>query len=75
MVKKCQTLFRAQASLEMAVAITGALLLLFGSLKLFIWLNERLVGRHMTYNATRATAAGDNPNAAYEPTEPFSVFK
>ncbi len=75
--KRTGTIFRqrAQASLEMTVAIIGSLLLLLGSLKLFIWLNERLVGRHLKYNDTRANAASDNPDAAYEPTQKLSIFK
>jgi len=65
----------AQASLEMTVAIIGSLLLLLGSLKLFLWLNERLVGRHLNYNRTRAEAASSNPDAAYEPTQQLNIFK
>ena len=72
---KCQTLLKAQASLEMTVAIIGSLLLLYGGLKLFLWLNERLVGRHVQYNDTRATAAQDHPDAAYEPTQKLDIFK
>lgn len=44
-----------QASLEMTVALVGAILLLFGSLKVFLWLNERLVTRHQNYEATRVS--------------------
>ena len=54
---------RGQASLEMTVALIGALLLLFGSLKVFLWVNERLVSRQMSYEATRVAAASTTPGA------------
>ena len=72
---KCQTLLKAQASLELTVAVVGALLLLYGSLKLVMWLNERVFTRHVQYNDTRATAAQDDPGAAYEPTQKFNVLQ
>jgi hypothetical protein len=52
-----------QASLEMTVALIGALLLLFGSLKVYLWVNERLVSRQMSYEATRVAAASATPGA------------
>ncbi|MBI2495482.1 MAG: hypothetical protein HYY59_02090 [Candidatus Omnitrophica bacterium] len=33
----------------MTVALMGALLLLFGSVKVFLWINERLVARQVAY--------------------------
>ena len=65
-----------QASLEVTVALIGALLLLFGSLKIFLWLNDRLVRRQQAYESTRA-AAGRSTGAVmgYEPSETLSVFK
>ena len=47
---------RAQASLEMTLAMTGALLLLLGSFKVWLWINERLVRRQQYYNCTRVAA-------------------
>ncbi len=40
---------RAQASLEMTAALIGALLLLFGSLKVCLYFAERIVKRHQNY--------------------------
>ena len=60
------TLRGGQASLEMTVALIGSLLLLFGSLKVFLWVNERLVRRQLDYENSRAAAArdpGNNPGA------------
>ena len=59
----------AQASLEMTVAMIGAILLLFGSLKLFLWLNERLVTRHQHYEATRVSGG-----PWQEPSTPLRIF-
>lgn len=60
---------RAQASLEMTVALIGMILLLFGSLKLFLWLNERLVTRHQNYEATRVSGG-----AWTEPSTPLRIL-
>lgn len=48
----------AQVSLELAVAFIGIFLLLLGALKIFVWVNQRLVLRQEAYDATRVTAAG-----------------
>lgn len=47
-----------QATIEMAVAFVGALLLLFGTLKVALWMGERYVRREINYERTRTTAAG-----------------
>ena len=67
---------QAQASLEVTVALIGALLLLFGSLKIFLWINDRLVRRQQAYESTRA-AAGRSTGAVMwnEPSAKLSVFK
>ena len=52
---------RGQASLEMTLAMIGALLLLFGSLKVYLWINERLVSRQLAYEATRVAAGSTQP--------------
>ena len=63
------TVKRAQASLEMTAAIVGALLLLFGALKLFLWVNERIVVRQRNYEATRASGGHWE-----EPNKPLRIF-
>ncbi len=40
---------RGQASLEMAITMMGAVLLLFGVLKVFLWFNSHLIGRQIAY--------------------------
>lgn len=52
---------RGQASLEMTLALGGVLLLLLGSFKVFLWINERLVRRHQYYNCTRVAAGSSAP--------------
>lgn len=67
---------KAQASLEMTVALMGTLLLLFGSVKVFLWMVERLVARQQSYEATRVAAGGDEPGKRWnEPTAPLRIFK
>lgn len=53
---------KAQSTLEVAVAIIGILILLLGSLKLFMWVNKLLVLRQESYENTRVSAV----NAATE---------
>ncbi len=50
-----------QATLEMTIAYFCALLLLFACLKVFLWLNERIVRRQINYDDTRIGAASPNP--------------
>ena len=66
---------RGQASLEMTVALFGALLLLFGCLKLCLWFNERCFKRNQDYDHTRARAGSDEPQAPYEPKEKLDFFR
>lgn len=47
---------KAQAVLEMAIAIACVFLLLFGILNVFIWMNKRLIMRHEDYEAQRVEA-------------------
>lgn len=47
---------QAQGSLEMAIALICVFILLFASLNLFIWVNERLILRHQAYEDTRVAA-------------------
>ena len=60
---------RGQASLEMTVAFIGVLLLLFGSLKVFLWVNERIVQRQKSYEATRVSGGSWT-----EPSKPLRIF-
>lgn len=41
----------AQVSLEMAVAIAAVLIIFWASIRLFLWVNERLVLRQEAYNS------------------------
>ena len=52
---------KGQSSLEMTVALIAVFVLCFGSVNMFIWLNERMVLRQEGYEATRVAAASDNP--------------
>ena len=54
---------RAQASIETAMAFIGVLILLLGSLKIFLWLNERLIVRQQNYEATRVKAGSVTLNS------------
>ncbi len=63
---KIGNLKSGQASLEMTAALIGALLLLFGSLKVCLYFAERLVTRHQNYGTGRIVAA-----SAVRPPPPF----
>ena len=66
---------RGQASLEMTVALMGAILLLLGSLKVFLWTAERLITRQQNYEATRVEAGSSEPGQGWEePSEPLRIF-
>lgn len=67
---------RGQASLEMAVAMFGAILLLLGSIKIFVWMAQRLVARQQSYDSTRKAAASDAaPGQRWnEPSQKLSLF-
>lgn len=47
---------KAQTSLETTLALAGALLLMFGALKVFTWLAGTMVLRQQDYEATRVEA-------------------
>ena len=66
---------RAQSSLEMTLAMIGALVLLFGSIKVFIWLAQRLVARQQAYENTRVAAGSSAPGRKWdEPSQKLSIF-
>lgn len=58
---------RGQATLEMTVALTGALLLMLGSFKVFLWCAERLIRRQQAYECTRVKAASTQPGFWEDP--------
>jgi len=47
---------RAQASIEVTLAFICIFILLFGSIKIFIWFTERIVRRQEDYEQTRVLA-------------------
>ena len=59
---------RGQSSLEMTVALISALLLLFGSFKVFLWIYQRIVQRQLSYEQTRRGGARQEPN------QPLRIF-
>ena len=64
-----------QASLEMTVAYILGVLLLFGCLKVFLWINERVVSRQTRYEAGRLEAgrfSGEKPWT--EPSSKLKIF-
>lgn len=62
---------QAQVSLEIAFALIGIFLLLFGALNVFIWVNERLVLRQEDYESSRKSAS-----ISYESAYPaLDIFK
>ena len=67
---------RGQASLELTLAMIGALILLFGSLKVFLWVNERIIARQRAYEMSRQ-AAGTSASVVTwdEPNQPLRIFK
>lgn len=47
---------QAQVSLELALVLICVFLLLLGSLKVFFWVNERLVKRQRDFETSRVSA-------------------
>ena len=67
---------RGQASLEMSVAMIGALLLLVACIKVYVWINGRLLNRQQAYEASRVAAGRAAPGqgvAWNEPSEKLSA--
>lgn len=68
---------RGQAAVEMMIAVIGSMLLIVGSLRIWLWMVTTLVERQEAYEATRRRA-GRNifagcPNGYYTPGR-LSVF-
>ena len=55
-----------QASIESAIALIGALLLLLGSVKVFFWITTRLIRRQQYYQCTRVEAGSDAAPGAWD---------
>ena len=67
-----------QASLEMTLAMIGALLLLFGSFKVFLWVTKRMIVRQQAYESSRVAAgssAAKGKTEWDEPSEKLAVFQ
>lgn len=52
---------RGQSTLELTVAMIAVFILLLASVKTFVWVNQRMVLRQEDFEATRVTAASNNP--------------
>ena len=59
----------------MTVALFGALLLLFGCLKLCLWFGERFFKRNQDYDKTRVMAGSTDPQVPYEPKDKLNMFR
>jgi len=56
--------------------VLGALLLLFGGLRISLWFVKRLATRQQHYEATRVQAGDSSGYVAWvEPNEPLDLFK
>jgi uncharacterized protein (UPF0333 family) len=68
---------KAQVSLELSAAIVALLILVVGSLNLFIWLNKRIMLRQRDYESSRPLAASavDQSKQGYVPPEGAGLKK
>ena len=70
-----------QATLELTVAMIGALLFLVAAVKVVLWSTERFITRTQNYDRTRVQAASvqESANAdwdnSYEPTKKLEILK
>lgn len=51
---------RGQVSLEITIAFIALFILLLGSVKIFVWLNEQMVLRQEDYESTRVAGGSSN---------------
>lgn len=58
---------KAQASLEMAVAVICVCVLLFGVFSIFMWVTNRIVTRQELYEGSRVLAAGKEREEPHQP--------
>ena len=67
---------KGQASIEMALAFVGTLLLLFGTLRVFMWMNSRILTREQDYDNTRVDAGSSLTYVDWnESRQPLRIFK
>jgi hypothetical protein len=52
---------KGQSTLELAAALIVVVLFLMASLKIFLWLNDRMVRRQVAYENTRIAAGSQWP--------------
>ena len=57
---------KAQVSLELSIALISVLILLLGSLNVFVWVNQRLVWRQRDYEDTRVKAGSTTLDSTLE---------
>lgn len=50
---------KGQGSLEMIVSLIGLVILLLGTVNIFIWINQRMVTRQKDYENSRISAGSD----------------
>jgi len=65
---------RAQVTLELAISFIGVFLLLLGAIKVFVWVNQRLVQRQVDYEDSRLISNAD-PNLIKEVDESGNAKK
>jgi hypothetical protein len=61
---------QAQTTMELAAAMAILMMLLVASVRVFVWLNERIVKQQKAYEATRALAGGSEQINMAESTLP-----
>jgi len=54
---------KAQASLELSIALIGVLIILFGAFNIFMWVNKRIVNRQRDYESKRVTAGSTHSSS------------
>ncbi len=66
-----------QASLELALSVICIFLLLLGALKIFVWVNSRLVTRQELYEESRISAGSDDPGKQIDDSDfpKLDIFK
>ena len=52
---------RGQSTLELTVAMIAVFILLLSSVKIFVWVNQRMVLRQEDFEQSRVAAASNNP--------------
>ena len=60
---------KAQSTLEITVALVAVFILLLGSTKILVWLNERMVLRQEAYESSRVAAGKAAPGVEVQVNE------